>query len=104
MHDLINAFVTPGVSQTLLALSLTALGGILLGKISFGNVRIGIAGALFFGLFIGALGLESNHEVLHFVKEFGLILFVFAIGMQVGPGFFSSLRQEGILLNPSRCW
>ncbi len=99
MHDLINAFVTPGVSQTLLALSLTALGGILLGKISFGNVRIGIAGALFFGLFIGALGLESNHEVLHFVKEFGLILFVFAIGMQVGPGFFSSLRQEGILLN-----
>jgi putative transport protein len=58
---------------------------------------------LFVGLLLAHLGLRINHEVLHFMKEFGLILFVYSIGLQVGPGFFSSFKKGGITLNLLAC-
>src|SRR5262249_27793078 len=59
---------------------------------------LGIGGVLFAGLAFGYLGVQPDPHILHFVKEFGLILFIFTMGMQVGPGFFSSLRQQGLKL------
>jgi putative transport protein len=70
-----------------------------LGSVPLGGVSLGIGGVLFAGLAFGYLGFQVDPHILHFVREFGLILFIFTMGMQVGPGFFSSLRQQGLRLN-----
>lgn len=87
------------VALDLLLLSVVALAGIGLGRMSIGGVRLGVAGVLFSGLIASHFGFRPDHEVAHFVKEFGLMLFVFALGLQMGPGFFASLRKEGLKLN-----
>ena len=92
-------FLERGVAQSLVVISLTVVLGLRFGEIPFGKIRLGSAGALFVGLLLGAAGLAPDGGTLHFLKEFGLILFVFAIGLQSGPGFFSSLRSEGLVLN-----
>ncbi len=97
--ELINLFFKPGIASTLIFLSLTGISGILIGKIKVFRIKLGIAGVLFSGLFLGHLGASFNPEVLHFVKEFGLILFVYSIGLEVGPRFFSSLRHDGLKMN-----
>jgi len=75
--------------------------GLALGSVRLGTVHLGMAGVLFAGLGLGHFNAAAglSHDVLQFVKEFGLVLFVYSIGMQVGPGFASSLRREGLKLN-----
>jgi len=73
--------------------------GVFLGKLKIFGVSLGITFVLFVGLAIGHFGLSVNNEVIDFIKDFGLILFVFSIGLQVGPGFFASFKKGGISLN-----
>jgi putative transport protein len=87
------------VAHDLLLLSAVILSGIGLGHIRIAGVRLGVAGVLFTGLLASHLGLLPGAEVAHFLKDFGLVLFVFALGMQMGPGFFASLRRDGLKLN-----
>lgn len=87
------------VAQALIVLSLVAVGGLAIGSIKFGNVRLGVGGALFSGLAFAHFGIAIDAGILAFVREFGLILFVYCIGLQVGPGFFNALRKDGLRLN-----
>ena len=93
----------PAVAKAVLALSIIGTLGLFLGRVSVRGASLGIGGVLFAGLFIGDLanrsGLKLDHEVLDFVREFGLILFVYTIGIQVGPGFFTALKKSGLKLN-----
>lgn len=87
------------VAHDLLVLSIVVLAGIGLGNVRIKGVKLGIAGVLFTGLLASHFGLKPETEVSHFLKDFGLVLFVFALGMQMGPGFFASLRKQGRVLN-----
>ena len=73
--------------------------GVLLGKIKIFGVSLGVTFVLFAGIFMGHFGFTADAHVLHFIREFGLILFVFCIGLQVGPSFFSSFKKGGMTLN-----
>ncbi len=73
--------------------------GVLLGKIRFFGISLGVTFVLFVGIFAGHFGFTGNPAILSFVQDFGLILFVFCIGLQVGPSFFSSFKRGGITLN-----
>ena len=99
MELLAKLFFVHGTVQTVLVLSITIVLGILLGRIRICGVNFGIGGILFSGILLGHLGLSLDPRILHFAREFGLILFVFAIGMQVGPFFVESLRDQGLRLN-----
>ncbi len=90
---------TSPVAHDLLLLSAVILTGIGLGHIRIAGVRLGVAGVLFTGLLASHFRLLPSAEVAHFLKDFGLVLFVFALGMQMGPGFFASLRRDGLKLN-----
>ena len=92
-----------GVGHSLLFLAVTIAAGIQLGKIKIFGISLGITFVLFVGIILGHFGFTVNHNVIHFFQEFGLILFVYAVGMQVGPGFFSSFKQGGITLNLLAC-
>ncbi len=98
MDWLINLFSGDGIAHTVLTIALAIMIGLLLGKIKIGGVSLGITWILFVGIFLSHFGMSISPEVLHFVKEFGLILFVFSIGLQVGPAFFSSFKQGGMRL------
>ena len=101
MEWLIN-LIGPGhteLASTLVLYSFVIAAGIFLGKLKIGGISLGVTFVLFVGIIMGHFGYEVNTEVLKFVREFGLILFIFAIGIQVGPGFFSSFKKGGILLN-----
>ena len=87
------------VAYDLLIFSIVVLGGIGLGNIRIAGIKLGVAGVLFAGITASHFGLRPGTEVAHFLKEFGLVLFVFALGMQMGPGFFASLRRQGRMLN-----
>jgi len=87
------------VAQALLALSVISFVGLALSAVKIRGVGLGIAGVLFAGLFFGHMGWHVEAEVLEFVREFGLILFVFTIGLQIGPGFFASLKKQGLPAN-----
>ncbi|NMA75148.1 MAG: putative transporter [Bacteroidales bacterium] len=73
--------------------------GVLLGKIKVFGVSLGVTFVLFVGILMGHFGFTGDPEILHFIREFGLILFVFCIGLQVGPSFFSSFKKGGMTLN-----
>ena len=73
--------------------------GVLMGKIKFFGIALGVTFVLFAGILAGHLGLTAPVNILTFVQDFGLILFVFMIGLQVGPGFFESFGKGGIQLN-----
>lgn len=87
------------VAQSVLVIGLVAAAGLFLGTVKVFRISLGIGGVLFAGLLFGHLGFRINPQILHFAREFGLILFVYTIGMQVGPGFLSSLRRNGLPLN-----
>ncbi len=87
------------VAHTIILYSIVIAAGIFLGKIRVLGVSLGITFVLFAGILMGHLGFTANHQVIEFVRDFGLILFVFSIGLQVGPGFFSSFRKGGLTLN-----
>lgn len=73
--------------------------GVLLGKVKIFGVSLGVTFVLFVGIVMGHFGFTGNVNILHFIREFGLILFVFCIGLQVGPSFFSSFKKGGMTLN-----
>src|SRR6478735_12681919 len=79
--------------------ALVCLIGMAFGSIKFRGIGLGTAGVLFAGILVGHFGEAVDHHTLEFVKEFGLILFVFTIGLQLGPGFFAALRQQGVKMN-----
>lgn len=91
------------VALTTIALSLAGTLGLLFGRLNYRGVGLGIGGVLFAGILVGDLasraGVHLSPEMLEFIREFGLIIFVFTIGIQVGPGFFASLRKAGLQLN-----
>lgn len=99
MEWLNELFWGDGIAHTVLLFAFVITAGIALGKVKIFGVSLGITFVLFAGIFVGHLGFRINHEILHFMKEFGLILFVYSIGLQVGPGFFSSFKKGGIKLN-----
>ena len=87
------------VAHSVMLISLVIAIGTIFGKIKMGGISLGATMVLFVGIIVGHFGLTVDHETLHFLREFGLILFVFSIGLQVGPGFFGSLKKEGLTLN-----
>ena len=90
---------TQPVAWAVLVLAVVAVTGLALGSLKFRGVGLGTAGVLFSGIVAGHLGWQVEPAILHFVKEFGLILFVFTIGLQLGPGFFAAFRRNGLPLN-----
>ena len=96
MHDL---FFGTGIAHSIMLLAFVIGAGLLLGKWQFKGITLGVTWILFIGILVSHFGFRSDPGVLHFVKEFGLILFVFSIGLQVGPGFFHSFKSGGLKLN-----
>ena len=100
--DIFQSLLAPGsttLASTLVLYSFVIAAGIYLGKMKVGGISLGVTFVLFVGILMGHFGYTVNSEVLKFVREFGLILFIFAIGLQVGPAFFSSFKEGGIRLN-----
>ena len=98
--DLLTLLFSPqSVAWSVFVIMLVAAAGLALGNIKLFGINLGIAGVLFSGILFGHFGLDINHETLEFLRDFGLILFVYSIGTQVGPGFFSSFRKQGLQLN-----
>lgn len=100
MDWLINLFTTTdSVAHIVLLYTVVIAIGVYLGKIKVGGISIGVTFVLFAGIAAGHIGFTAPANILSFLQEFGLILFVFMIGLQVGPGFFESFRKGGITLN-----
>ena len=99
MSWFIQLFNQDSVPHAMLIISLVISTGLILGRLAYAGVQLGIAGVLFSGLIFGHFDLSINPEVMHFLREFGLILFVYAIGLQVGPSFVSSFFKYGLKLN-----
>ena len=98
--DWLTTLITQeSVARTVVLLGVAGAAGTALGKVRVWGVSLGVAGVLFAGLVLGHLKLSFHHDVLDFVREFGLILFVYTLGLQIGPGFFGSLRARGLSLN-----
>jgi putative transport protein len=87
------------IAAAVLVLSIISVTGLALAAVKVRGIGLGITGVLFAGLFFGHIGWHISPEVLQFVREFGLILFVFTIGLQIGPGFFASLKKQGLPAN-----
>ncbi|EHP1139182.1 putative transporter [Escherichia coli] len=91
------------IALTVSILALVAVVGLFIGNVKFRGIGLGIGGVLFGGIivghFISQAGMTLSSDMLHVIQEFGLILFVYTIGIQVGPGFFASLRVSGLRLN-----
>ncbi len=90
---------TQPIAHAIGLLSFVCVLGMALGSLKFHGIGLGTAGVLFAGIVVGHFGNPVDHHTLDFVKELGLVLFVFTIGLQLGPGFFAALRQQGVKLN-----
>src|ERR1700737_330504 len=92
--------LAPGaVAHAILSLSIVAAAGLALGSPGVRGIRLGAAGVLFAGILFGQLGIHIDERILEFVRDFGLLLFAYTVGLQVGPSFFSSLKRKGLQLN-----
>lgn len=98
-HWLKVLFSGPSIANAVLVLAMVIALGVGLGSLKLKGLSLGIAGVLFSGIAFAHFGFKIEHGILEFVREFGLILFVYTIGLQVGPGFLSSLRRAGLPLN-----
>ena len=96
MEWLYNLFMSNSVAHVVFTLALVITLGVMLSRIKIAGISFGVTWILFVGIAAGHFGMRIEHETLHFIKEFGLILFVFSIGLQVGPGFFSSFKEGGL--------
>ena len=94
-----NLLFGTGIGHSILLIAVVIFVGIFLGKIKIAGISLGITWILFVGIILSHFGLRMDSHALHFLKEFGLILFVYSIGLQVGPGFFSSFKNVGLTLN-----
>jgi putative transport protein len=99
MEWFINLLTKESIAHIILLYSFVIAIGVMLGKIKFFGISLGVTFVLFVGIFVGHFGFSVSDEVLHFIREFGLILFIFSIGLQVGPGFFASFKQGGFKQN-----
>ena len=100
MDWIVNLFTnTESVAHIALLYAVVIAVGILLGKIKIGGISLGVTFVLFAGIVAGHIGFTAPVNILSFIQDFGLILFVFCIGLQVGPGFFESFKKGGITLN-----
>ncbi|WP_374166425.1 putative transporter [Arcticibacter sp. MXS-1] len=99
MEWLSDLFTKDSVAHAVLIYGLVIAIGVTLGKVKILNISLGITWVLFVGIIASHFHLLINKEVEHFAREFGLILFVYSIGLQVGPGFLSSLKKQGLSLN-----
>ena len=100
--DWLQNLLAPGASSlpsTIILYAFVIAAGVWLGKLKVGGISLGVTFVLFVGLLMGHFGYIVNPDVLHFVREFGLILFIFSIGLQVGPSFFSSFKRGRVVLN-----
>lgn len=94
--------LSPGnetLASAVMLYSFVIFAGIYLGKIKVFGISLGVTLVLFVGILLGHFGYSVEHNILHFMRDFGLILFIFSIGMQVGPGFFSTFKEGGIRMN-----
>ena len=89
----------PGVASSLVAIFMVMSMGILIGKLKVKKISLGISGVMFAGILSGHLGYRLDEHVIEFLRDMGLILFVYAVGMQVGPSFFSSFKKDGLRYN-----
>ena len=89
MDWLENLFFGAGIAHGIFAFALVITIGVLLGRVKVAGISLGVTWILFVGIAFSHFGMQLNEHLVHFVKEFGLILFVFSIGLQVGPGFSS---------------
>ena len=96
MDWIIRLFTETSVPQAVLVYGLVIAIGIWLGRLKIFGIGLGVTWVLFMGLFFSYIGVQINQETEHFLKEFGLILFVYTIGLQVGPGFFASLKKNAL--------
>lgn len=85
--------------QAVIIIAIIIAVGLGLGKIRIKGISLGVTWVFFAGIFAGHIGLSINHDMLLFAQNFGLVLFVYELGLQVGPGFFSSFRKGGVRLN-----
>lgn len=99
MEWISNLLWNEGVAQSILLISAAIAFGLMLGRVKIFGISLGVTFILFVGILLSALGFQANRETLHFFQEMGLILFVFSIGLQVGPSFFSNFREGGAKLN-----
>ncbi len=100
--DIFQSLLAPGntsLASTIVLYSFVIALGVYLGKLKIAGVSLGVTFVLFVGIIMGHFGYIVDGEVLHFIREFGLILFIFSIGIQVGPAFFSSFKKGGMRLN-----
>lgn len=98
-YTLFSPVEEPEMTQSLIVLFMAISVGFFVGRLKIGSISLGVSAVMFVGLFLGHLGYSMNAELIQFVREFGLILFVYGIGIQVGPTFFSSFKKEGLIFN-----
>jgi putative transport protein len=99
MNWLTELFTENSIAHDILIYSLVIALGLAFGKLRIFGISFGVTWVLFFAIFFANIGLNISTSTLHFIKEFGLVLFVYFVGLQVGPGFFNSFKKEGISLN-----
>lgn len=100
MNWLRNLLTDPDSSTTAcLVFAAVVAGGVWLGSVKIRGVKLGVAGVLFSGLAVGHFGVSIDHHILEFAREFGLVLFVYTLGLAVGPGFLNAFRADGVRLN-----
>jgi len=99
MNWLVQLLTEESVARTVILLAVAGALGSALGKIRVAGVSLGVAGVLFVGLLLGHLKFTVDGQVLDFVRETGLVIFLYALGLQIGPGFFGALRARGLVLN-----
>mgnify|MGYP003293967108 CR=1 FL=1 len=98
-----NLLFGSGVAHSMIILAVAVGIGVYLSRVKISGISFGVTWVLFIGILLSHFGMTLDGELLHFVKEFGLILFVYSIGLQVGPGFFSSFKSGGLKLNSITC-
>src|SRR5262245_52192428 len=98
--DFISRILPPGaISTGLVTLSIAVVAGLMLGEIRIRGIGLGVAAVLFAGMAMGAMGFHVDENGLVFIRDFSLITFVYAVGLQVGPGFLAAFRTEGLKMN-----
>lgn len=98
-YNLFSPTEHPDITQSIVTIMLVIGGGVLFGRIRIAKISLGVVAVMFTGLLLGHYGYRIQIDILHFIRDLGLIFFVYAMGIQVGPSFFSSFKKEGIILN-----
>jgi len=98
-YNLFSPTEHPDITQSIVTIMLVIGGGVLFGRIRIAKISLGVVAVMFTGLLLGHYGYRIQIDILHFIRDLGLIFFVYAMGIQVGPSFFSSFKKEGIMLN-----